>query len=252
MRGANYETDDIVNKDNSWRESEVGPILTGIVEFDDDDEEADMVSSRTMCAPPSPDRPDLMHQQEHSRTVGQPWTKRSNNGVYPYSSRNFTSDSFASQATLTPIPSPSTSTPWNAKNPIQKVTLLPFLHDEIIAMVRYLAPTPVEHLIREFIIGRIRRAVHEQFGSPFCCDHYPNEKEYSDEVMTDGEILWGDILPYGSFKDRTYCPTSDINLDLVINFHEPLAQTMNRVTSALLHSKITDSNKILSLPESDV
>jgi non-canonical poly(A) RNA polymerase PAPD5/7 len=103
------------------------------------------------------------------------------------------------------------------------------LAHEIRAFADYIQPEPHEHIIRQWLIGRVRHEIHALFGSP------PSLKS----TVNDS---WADLVVVGSFTYQLYLPNGDIDATVIHSpgFKWSEDQMMDRVAAMLVEKRLAE------------
>lgn len=121
------------------------------------------------------------------------------------------------------------SAPWIPQQPHYSSNIVDRFNQECHDFVTYLQPSTSEQMVREWLIGRLRRLVHEIWGDPRMRAH-------------DDSVEWADLLCYGSTKTTTFLSTGDINLMIITNVTTQLENEMlQRLKEVLIQRNFGDA-----------
>lgn len=126
--------------------------------------------------------------------------------------------------------------------------LINWLNVETLDYLNYLTPTAHDHVVREWLLGRVRKFVHDKFGSPppeildaLSRGEDPNPEWFKDETAK----RWADVVPIGSFRTGMYLPKGDLDMTIVTNHKEDEKEFLRKLCAKLRTSHfVAKSHKV--------
>ncbi|RUS21792.1 hypothetical protein BC937DRAFT_91466, partial [Endogone sp. FLAS-F59071] len=110
--------------------------------------------------------------------------------------------------------------PWTKGSQYESLAnVAAMLHQEILDFVRYISPTPEEHMMRKYVVRRIEKQV---------LDLWPSAQ----------------VVVFGSFNTQLYLPTSDIDVVILFPYPKSFKSLLHQLASALHNSGVAQAQSL--------